>query len=146
MLAESPVFTLEEVDALLPRIKRLVAAQMDLRSGIEHRLGELAKALGSMPDSMDPVDSDPPHIRSLKLDLSTRVETYQSGWREVEALGAVLKDARVGLLDFYGQVDGKRVCFCWKFGEAAVTHYHFLEEGFGGRRPIEPAIRRRHLN
>jgi hypothetical protein len=58
----------------------------------------------------------------------------------------VLKDPRTGLLDFYGQVDGKLVWLCWRYGEDAVTHYHALDEGFGGRKPIEPTMRNRHLN
>ena len=61
-------------------------------------------------------------------------------------MGAVLKDPRTGLVDFYGQVDGKRVWLCWKYGEDAVTHYHGLDEGFSGRKAIEPAMRSRHLN
>ena len=44
-------------------------------------------------------------------------------------MGAVLKDPRTGLVDFYGQVDGKRVWLCWKYGEDAVTHYHGLRRG-----------------
>ena len=61
-------------------------------------------------------------------------------------MGAVLKDARMGLLDFYGYVDGKLVWLCWKFGEEAVAHYHGLDEGFSRRRPIEALMRQRHLN
>jgi hypothetical protein len=146
MPAESPLFTLEEVNALLPRLKRLVAEQMERRSSIEDHLGELAKTLGTLPDTMDLEDSDSPRVRALKRELVERIEAYQSAWREVEVLGAVLKDPREGLLDFQGQVDGKRVWLCWKFGEDAVTHYHSLESGFAGRRPIEPEMRRRHLN
>src|SRR5580658_5259629 len=146
MPAESPLFTLEEVNALLPRLKRLVAEQMERRSSIEDQLGELAKTLGALPDTMDLEDSDSPRVRALKRELVERIEAYQSAWREVEVLGAVLKDPREALLDFQGQVDGKRVWLCWKFGEDAVTHYHSLESGFAGRRPIEPEMRRRHLN
>jgi hypothetical protein len=68
------------------------------------------------------------------------------GWREVEDLGAVIKDPREGLVDFYGRVDGKLVWFCWKYGEEGVTHYHGLDEGFAGRKPILANMRSRHLN
>jgi hypothetical protein len=142
----SPVFTLEEVNALLPRLKTMVAEQMGRRSEIEGRLEQLAALLGSLPDTIEPSDEDSPQLRELKRDLLDRVDAYQSAWREIEDLGAVLKDARVGLLDFYGEVDGKRVWLCWKFGEDAVTHYHQLHEGFSGRKPIVAAMRQRHLN
>lgn len=140
------VFTIEEANALVPRLNALIGAQMQRRSEIESRLERLAKELGGMPDSIDVEEADPPYIRDLKSDLAVRVEAYQSAWREVEELGAVLKDPRIGLLDFYGHVDGQGVWLCWKFGEEAVAHYHGLHEGFAGRKPIEPILRSRHLN
>jgi hypothetical protein len=147
MSGDSPsVFTLEAVNALVPRLKTMVKAQMGRRSAIEDRLGELAKLVGAVPENLAPEGHDPPQVRNLKEDLVERVEHYHSAWREVEELGAVLKDPRTGLLDFYGQVDGKLVWLCWRYGEESVTHYHGLDEGFAGRKPIEPTMRHRHLN
>jgi len=146
-MAESPlIFTLEEVNALVPRLKPLVAAQMGRRSAIEERLEQLAGLLGAMPDSIQVEEHDPPHVCDLKRELASRVEKYHSVWREVEGLGAVLKDPRIGLVDFYGLMDGKLVWLCWKFGEDAVKHYHGLHEGFAARKPIEATMRHRHLN
>ena len=145
--AESPpVFTLEAVNALLPRLRAFMDQQMARRSEIEQRLEKLAKLLGTAPDNIQVDDGDPAPVRDLKQDLADHVTRYQSAWSELEEMGAVLKDPRTGLIDFYGQVDGKRVWLCWKYGEEAVTHYHGLHEGFSGRKAIEPAMRNRHLN
>jgi hypothetical protein len=146
MPASPQVFTLEAVNALLPRLREVMQVQMDRRGEIEERLERLAKLLGDVPDTIQIEDQDPPSVRDLKRDLIERVGRYQSGWREVEEMGAVIKDARMGLVDFYGQVDGKLVWLCWKYGEDAVTHYHGLQEGFAGRKPIESTMRLRHLN
>jgi hypothetical protein len=144
---ESPqVFTLEAANALIPRVRELVEAQMGRRTEIEERLDRLAGLLGSPPSSLEVLETDPGPVRELKIELVVHVERYQTAWREVEAMGAVLKDPRVGLLDFYGEVDGKRVWLCWKYGEDAVTHYHGLHEGFSGRKPIHATLRNRHLN
>jgi len=145
--AESPpVFTLEAVNALLPRLRAFMDQQMARRSEIEQRLEKLAKLLGAAPDNIQVDDGDPAPVRDLKQDLADHVTRYQTAWSELEEMGAVLKDPRTGLVDFYGQVDGKRVWLCWKYGEEAVTHYHGLHEGFSGRKAIEPAMRNRHLN
>jgi hypothetical protein len=140
------VLTLEAVNALVPQLRALMAAQMERRSEIEERLGRLGRLLGAMPDTILVDDRDPTPIRDLKRDLVDRVERYQAAWREVEEMGAVLKDPRTGLVDFLGSVDGKRVWLCWKYGEDAVTHYHGLDEGFAARKPIESTMRQRHLN
>lgn len=141
-----PVFTLEEANALVPRLKSLIGAQMERRSQIERGLEQLAKLMGAVPDSIRIDDEDPVPVRNLKRDVADRIEKYRIAWREVEELGVALKDARVGLVDFYGQVDGKAVWLCWKYGEEAVTHYHGLDEGFAGRKPIAATLRHRHLN
>jgi hypothetical protein len=140
------VFTLEEANALVPRLNALIGAQVDRRSAIEQHLQALAKRVGAVPDAILLEPGDEADVRALKEEIIARVEEYQSAWRDVEALGAVLKDARLGLLDFYGHVDGKAVWLCWKYGETAITHYHGLSEGFAGRKPIEPTMRRRLLN
>jgi|CZKU01.1.fsa_nt_gi hypothetical protein len=140
------VFTLEAVNALVRRLRPLMAAQMGRRGEIEERLAELSKLVGAVPDSIALTEGDTTQVRGLKRDLLARIERYQAAWREVEELGAVLKDPRRGLVDFYGQVDGKLVWLCWRYGEESVTHYHGLDEGFGGRKPIEPTMRQRHLN
>jgi hypothetical protein len=145
-MAARPVFTLEEANALVPRLKSLIGAQMERRSQIERGLEQLAKLMGAVPDSIRVDEEDPPPVRNLKRDVADRIEKYRVAWREVEELGVVLKDARVGLVDFYGQVDGKAVWLCWKYGEEAVTHYHGLDEGFAGRKPIAATLRHRHLN
>jgi len=146
MPATSTFFTIEAANALLPRLRVLMQQQMERRGEIEQRLEQLSKLLGDVPSSIQIEDSDSVFVRELKQDLIERVDRYQSAWHEVEEMGAVLKDARSGLVDFYGQVDGKLVWLCWKFGEDAVTHYHRLEEGFAARKPIESTMRLRHLN
>jgi hypothetical protein len=140
------VFTLEEVNSLVPRLRALMDIQMGRRSEIERRLEHLSERLGKAPSSIQLDERDPPDVRDLKEELVNRVDTYQKAWREIEDMGAVLKDPRTGLVDFYGVVDGKPVWLCWKYGEETVTHYHGLDEGFTGRKPIEPTMRRRHLN
>jgi hypothetical protein len=146
-MSDAPtVFTLEAVNALVPRLKALVAVQMERRVEIEERLRELEKLVGANGEIAPKTPGESARVQSLKRDLSERVESYESAWREVTEMGAVLKDARRGLVDFYGQVDGKLVWLCWCYGENAVTHYHSLDEGFAGRRPIEATMRQRHLN
>ncbi|MGA7121126.1 MAG: DUF2203 domain-containing protein [Polyangiaceae bacterium] len=147
MEEEAPsVFTLEAVNALVPRLRVLMGAQMERRSEIERRLEQLAALVGRAPDTIQVDDLDPPDVRQLKSELLERIDAYRDAWREVEAMGAVLKDPRTGLVDFYGRVDGKLVWLCWKYGEEAVSHYHGLDEGFVARKAIEPTMRSRHLN
>jgi hypothetical protein len=140
------VFTLEAVNELVPRLRNLVGRQLERRSAIEGLLVRLGRELGDVPERIVLDPSDPEEVRAMKRDLVSKIETYRAGWREVEGMGAVLKDARLGLLDFYGEVDGKLVWLCWRFGEAECGFYHALEEGFSARKAIGESVRLRLLN
>ena len=143
---DSRVFTLEAVNALVPRLSDLVGNQLDMRTGIEALLVQLGRELGDVPERIVLDPADPASVRQLKRDLVAKIEAYRAGWREVEAMGAVLKDARAGLLDFYGEVDGKLVWLCWKFGESECAFYHALEDGFSARKSIGASVKQRLLN
>jgi hypothetical protein len=147
MTKEPQFFTLEAANALVPQLRDIVGRQLARRSEIEERLKALASATGEVPTELTPPGpSDPPSVRALKRELLERIGAYQEGWSEVEELGAVLKDPRLGLVDFYGHVEGKAVWLCWRFGEEEIAHYHALDEGFSARKPIGASLKRSLLN
>lgn len=145
-MADMQVFTLEGANALVPKLNVMVREQLLRRSEIESRLKSLSEVAGDVPEDLSPEDDDPAHVRNLKLELLTRIAQYQDAWKQVEQLGAVVKDPRIGLVDFYGKVEGQSVWLCWKYGEPEIAHYHGLDEGFSARRPILHSIRQRLLN
>jgi hypothetical protein len=53
-----------------------------------------------------------------------------------------VKDLDIGLLDFPCRVNGEIILLCWKLGEEGITHWHGVEEGFAGRKPIDETIAR----
>ncbi len=48
----------------------------------------------------------------------------------------LLRDPETGLVDFPAERDGQRVFLCWRLGEEHVAHWHPLDTGFSGRRPL----------
>jgi len=54
----------------------------------------------------------------------------------IQELGGLVKDVGEGLVDFLAQREGQDVLLCWKLGEAEITHWHGVEEGFPGRKPL----------
>jgi hypothetical protein len=145
-MADMQVFTLEAANALVPKLNVMVRAQLLRRAEIESRLKSLSELAGDVPEDLSPEVGDAENVRAMKTELLARITQYQDAWKEVELLGAVVKDPRVGLVDFYGKVDGQSVWLCWKYGEPEIGHYHALDEGFSARRPIRHSIRQRLLN
>ncbi len=144
------IWTIEEANALVPELSSLIRRQLALASDIERSWQELVHAVESpavTPDQLiELARSGSEQARARERELSEKIAAYESGWQEVEELGVVVKDQRIGLCDFYGRLDGALVWLCWRYGEPAVDHYHGLETGYAGRRPITAATRRQLLN
>jgi hypothetical protein len=144
--ATQRVFTISEVNALIPALSSLVQDQLREQSEIEHGLAELMRLTGAPPRSLKPTDADSPEVVRLKGDLRGRISRYETGWQRVQKWGGVIKDPQTGLVDFYGRVDGKLVWLCWRYGEDTLGYYHDLTSGYSGRRPLSADVRRKLVN
>ena len=70
---------------------------------------------------------------------SASLEAMATLRTELEALtteGIVLRDADSGLIDFPARREGRLVYLCWKPDEERITHWHEVDAGFGGRKPL----------
>ena len=56
------VFTISEVNALIPDLSDLVGDQLREQSDIEHGLAELTRLSGSTPESLEPGADDRPDV------------------------------------------------------------------------------------
>jgi hypothetical protein len=54
----------------------------------------------------------------------------------IQELGGMVKDVDEGLVDFLARRDEEDVLLCWRLGEDTIAHWHGLEEGFAGRKPL----------
>jgi len=69
--------------------------------------------------------------RHERIEIARRVNA-------VHERGAILKDLDTGLVDFPALLHGEEVLLCWQLGEERVEHWHGLEEGFAGRKRLDP--------
>ena len=69
--------------------------------------------------------------RHERVEIARRVNA-------VHERGAIVKDLDAGLVDFPAVLHGEEVLLCWQLGEEQVEHWHGLEEGFAGRKRLDP--------
>lgn len=63
------------------------------------------------------------------LELYTIVE-------ELASLGIVVKDLQTGLIDWYGQHEGRPIWICYRLGESTVAFWHEFTAGFESRQSV----------
>lgn len=50
--------------------------------------------------------------------------------------GIQVRDLDAGIVDFLTRRGDETVCLCWQEGETGITHWHPLDTGMAGRRPL----------
>jgi len=134
-------FTLDEAQSLLPVLESLLRTAIDakkLMDGVDTELQALNHRIflnGGM--FLDVVA-----WARRKAERARAEQRAKDALAEIDSIGVQVKDLGIGLLDFPCEVEGQKILLCWKLGEKAITHWHGLEEGFAGRKPIDQRIAR----
>jgi hypothetical protein len=116
-------FTVEQANKSLPLVKRIVADIVSTHDRATKNQLRLEKAKGS-------------DQQAAQRELDASVDRLQDLVDELSDVGCELKDYQTGLIDFVGRHDGRDVYLCWKLGEEKITHWHELDTGFAGRKPV----------
>jgi hypothetical protein len=129
-------FTVEEANALLPELRVILEDLLARRQELEERQQILESIRQQAGGNGYQLGGD--QFLRLKREAEFILEECNNAIKNIEALGCLLKDFQIGLIDFPSMRDGREIFLCWKPDEAEVTHWHDLTEGFAGRKPIRP--------
>ncbi|MGZ4147281.1 MAG: DUF2203 family protein [Actinomycetota bacterium] len=123
-MTEERTFTKDEADAMLPdlrvRLERIRSNRQVLLRAAERIRGQMASDGGG-------------HFGNDYWQVSRALKEVVEALAEQNVL---LRDPQTGLIDFPGEREGRPVFLCWQLGEDAVAHWHEVESGFLGRRPL----------
>ena len=135
-------FTLDEAQSLLPLMESLLKRAIEGKQAaqqVETRLAELGRRIylaGGMRVNVA-------EAGRMRTEIDGHLQRVKESIAEIDAIGVQVKDVDTGLLDFPCRVDDQVVLLCWRMGEAAIEHWHTVEDGFKGRRPLDDRFRRR---
>src|SRR6185437_12570283 len=117
---EQRLFTLTEAERTRVELEPLLLEAME-----ERRL------MGELRFNYD-------EAATQRLERNRHEKSVESALERISATGCVVKDLNVGLLDFPARLNDEDIYFCWRVGEDRIRFYHRQDEGFAGRRPIDP--------
>lgn len=138
-------FTLDEAQSLLPVLEALLKRAIEGKQAaerVEADLADLARRIylsGGMK-------VDAASVVKQRAELESHLKVVRETIAEIDAVGVQVKDLESGLLDFPFRLDDEVVLLCWRMGETAIEHWHTMESGFKGRRPVDERFRRRPSN
>jgi len=138
-LSEQPqrLFTLTEAERarreLEPFLIEAIGARKKLNE-LEVELGAVSTRILLMGGMIVPYAK----LAEKRMEHQALAEVMKSNLERILSTGCVIKDLDVGLLDFPAIIDNEEVYLCWKLGEDRIRFYHRQNEGFSGRKPLDP--------
>ncbi|HKD84226.1 MAG TPA: DUF2203 domain-containing protein [Terriglobales bacterium] len=135
----SRTFTVSEAENLLPVLESLLRSAIQAKALIEEVDGE-QQALSNRIFVNGGTMVDIVKVARRKAEREKALQKAKDAVAEIDATGVQVKDLDIGLLDFPCLVGDDVILLCWKLGEKGITHWHGMEEGFAGRKPIDERI------
>ncbi|HXJ88614.1 MAG TPA: DUF2203 domain-containing protein [Candidatus Binatia bacterium] len=132
-------FTLDEAQSLLPVLESLLRTAIAAKKTIDEGDAE-QQALQHRVFLTGGMFLDIVPLARKKAERTKAQQHLKDALAEIDSIGVQVKDLDIGLLDFPCEVDGKTILLCWKLGEKAIAHWHGVQEGFAGRKPIDQRI------
>ena len=123
------LFTVAEANSALVLVRRIVndiVRQYRKLLALRDERHELALMAGNVE-----------RLEEIDQQIEQRMDLLNSGQAELLAIGCELKDWAGGLVDFPALHQGRRVWLCWRLDEPVVAHWHELDAGFAGRKPLD---------
>jgi hypothetical protein len=123
-MGEERTYSVEEADASLPELREVLER---VRSNRQVILRAAERIRGRV--AADGGGTEGTDYWAAREALKTDIESLAQQ-------NVLLRDPETGLIDFPSEREGRRIFLCWRLGEDHVAHWHDLESGFAGRRPL----------
>jgi hypothetical protein len=141
------IFTVAEAEGLLDTM-RAVLAEIDGHMAKVRALTDRLAIFDALWGERvrEPGNPDRSEFHQVRDDAAVTVERIEELIRdEILARGVRFPVGGIehGLLDFPTTLDGRVVFLCWKLDEPRLQHWHEVDGGFAGRKPLTREIARR---
>jgi len=134
-------FTLDEAQTLLPVLESLLRSAIEAKKVLEDFEAE-QQAMQHRIFLNGGTFLNVVPLARRKAERAKAEQRAKDALAEIDSIGVQVKDLDIGLLDFPCEVEGQIILLCWKLGEKTISHWHGMEEGFAGRKPIDERIAR----
>lgn len=137
---EPKLFSLTEAERTRREVEPILLEAMESHrkaSELDQDLGRLAYRIQMTGGILISYEK----TAKLRLERDSLAESVRGALERIHATGCMVKDLEQGLLDFPAMLNNEEVYLCWRLGEDRIRFWHRQDEGFAGRRPLDPRDR-----
>jgi len=134
---EYKLFSLTEAERLRVELEPILIGAMESRRKMAEAEKELLSLAERIQQSGGMIISYE-QVAKIRIQRNQMEDEVQEAVGRIHSTGCVVKDLDIGLLDFPSRINDEDVYLCWRLGEDRIRFYHRQDEGFTGRKPIDP--------
>ena len=134
---EPKLFSLTEAERARRELEPVLIEAMENRRKLAD-LDEQLNAVANRILMMGGITIDYESVARVRSEHIRLISQVKDALDRIQATGCVVKDLDTGLLDFPAILKNEEVYLCWRLGEDRIRFYHRQDEGFSGRKPIDP--------
>jgi hypothetical protein len=134
---EPKLFSLTEAERARRELEPVLIEAMENRRKVAD-LDEQLSAVANRILMMGGITIDYESVARVRSEHIRLISQVKDALERIQATGCVVKDLDTGLLDFPAILKNEEVYLCWRLGEDRIRFYHRQDEGFSGRKPIDP--------
>ncbi len=134
---EPRLFSLSEAERARRQVEPLLVEAMEVRRKAEE-LDEKLSAVVNRILMMGGITIQYEAVARLRLEHDRLESQVKDAIEKIQNTGCVVKDLDSGLVDFPSIINNEEVYLCWRLGEDRIRFWHRQDEGFAGRKPIDP--------
>lgn len=134
---QSRFFTLTEAERLRAEVEPILLEAMEARrkmAEVDQQLAALAERIQRSGGLLVTYEK----AANMRLERNRLEQAIGGAIERIHSTGCLVKDLDVGLLDFPSRINDEEVYLCWRLGEDRIRFFHRQDEGFAGRKPLDP--------
>jgi hypothetical protein len=131
------LFSLTDAERTRVRLEPILLEAIQARQRMNELDGKLG-ALGNRIHQSGGLLVSYDRVAKVRVEREAVVHVIREALERIQSTGCVVKDLDSGLLDFPARLNDEEIYFCWRMGEDRIRYYHRQDEGFSGRKPIDP--------
>jgi hypothetical protein len=131
------IFTLTEAESTRRELEPYLVEAIGVRkrlNEVEQELAAVSARIMMMGGVLVPYKA----LAEKRVEHQSLAEVMKTNLEKILSTGCLIKDLDIGLLDFPAIVNNEEVYLCWKLGEDRIRYYHRQDEGYAGRKPLDP--------
>jgi hypothetical protein len=134
---EPKLFTLKSAERVRRELEPTLAEAVESRqkmTELDDALAQVSQRILMMGGVTLPHES----LGRVRVERDQLEAVVRAAVDRIQEAGCIIKDLDVGLVDFPARLNNEDVLLCWRLGENRIRFWHRPDEGFAGRKPIDP--------